>query len=144
MKWVDCKSYFDTFHIENIQQNSAMIAISMFLFTYYNFVKIFFYWQHEIKWIIQKVNKRNKRKIRRSHWKCFVKEMLLKISPNSQAKTFAGISFLIKYQAEALFIEKETTAQFFSSERCEFFANKYFVENLRTVWSSSDGYLRFM
>ena len=47
--------------------------------------------------------------------KCFLKKEFLEISRNSQENTCARVSFL------SLFIKKETLAQVFSSEFCEFF-----------------------
>ena len=56
-----------------------------------------------------------------------VKKAFLKISQNSQGKTCARVSFLIKLQASACnFIKKETLAQVFSCEFREIFKNTYF------------------
>ena len=57
--------------------------------------------------------------------------MLLEISQNSQENTCARASFLIKLQAEPCnFIKKETLAQVFSCEFCEFSKNTSFTEHL--------------
>ena len=48
--------------------------------------------------------------------RCFVRDVFLEISQNSQENTFARVSFLIKLQAEATLFKKETLAQMFSCE----------------------------
>ena len=54
-------------------------------------------------------------------------KVFLEISQNSQENTCAGVSFLIKLQAEACnFIKKETLAQVFSYEFCEISKNTFF------------------
>ena len=59
--------------------------------------------------------------------RCSVKKVYLKISQNSQKNTFAGVSFLIKFQAEACrFIKKETPALVFSCKFCKIFKNTFF------------------
>ena len=49
-----------------------------------------------------------------------VKKMFLEISKNSQENTFAKVSFLINLPKACNFIKKETLAQEFSCEFCEF------------------------
>ena len=51
------------------------------------------------------------------------KKLFLEISQNSQEKTCARVSFLMK------FIKKETLAQVFSYEFCEIFKNTFFTEH---------------
>ena len=54
--------------------------------------------------------------------------LFLKISQNSQEKTCARVSFLIRLQVEACnFIKKETLAQVFSREFCEIFKDIFFL-----------------
>ena len=48
-------------------------------------------------------------------WRCSLKNLFLKISQNSEKNTSAEFSFLIELQA--IFIQKEASAQVFS---CEF------------------------
>ena len=58
-----------------------------------------------------------------------IKKMFLEISQNSQENTCAGISLLIKLQAEHCnFIKKEILTQVFSSELWEFFKKTFFTE----------------
>ena len=58
----------------------------------------------------------------------FYKEkVFLEILQHSQEKTCARVSFLIK------FIKKETMAQMFSCEFCEFFTNTFFTEHFWTT-----------
>ena len=67
------------------------------------------------------------------------KKVFLKISQNSQENTCARVSFLIKLQASACnFITKETLAQVFSCEFCEFSKSTYFEEHLLTAASVLD------
>ena len=54
--------------------------------------------------------------------------MLLKILQNSWESTCARAFFLIKLEAEAGFIKKETLAQVFLCEFCEIFKNTFFTE----------------
>ena len=56
---------------------------------------------------------------------CFLKEVFLEISKNSQENTCAKFSFLIK------FLKNETLAQVFYSEFCEISKNTFFTEHLR-------------
>ena len=59
-------------------------------------------------------------------WRCSVKKLFLKISPNSQENTCARVSFLLKLQTEACnFIKTETLVQVFSCEFCEIFKNTF-------------------
>ena len=58
--------------------------------------------------------------------RCSVKKVFLEISQNSLENICARVSFLIKLQAEAgNFIKKETLAQVFSYEFCEFSKNTF-------------------
>ena len=58
-----------------------------------------------------------------------MKKAFLKISQNSQGKTCARVSFLIKLQASAYnFIKKETLAQVFSCEFREIFKKPILIE----------------
>ena len=66
-----------------------------------------------------------------SHRRCSVKKMFLNILQNSQEKTCARVSFLIKLQASCNFIKKETPTQVFSCEFCEISKNTFFTEHLR-------------
>ena len=60
-------------------------------------------------------------------WRCSFKKLFLKNSWNSQEYTCAGVSFLIKLQAEACnFIKKETLTRVFSCEFCEIFKDIFF------------------
>ena len=62
--------------------------------------------------------------------------MYLEISQNSQENTCAGVSFLIKLQAQASnFNKKDTLAQVFSCKFCEISKNTYFTKHLRTTAS---------
>ena len=54
--------------------------------------------------------------------RCFVKNVLLKISQNSQENTCVRVSFLIK---ACNFIQKETLAQVFSCEFCKISKNTF-------------------
>ena len=57
----------------------------------------------------------------------FCKKVFLEILQNSQANTYARVSFLMKLQADACnFIKKETLAQVFSFEFSEIFKNTFF------------------
>ena len=61
--------------------------------------------------------------------RCSTKKFFLEISQNSQENTCAGLSFLIKLQAEAEacnFIKKENLAQMFTCEICEISKNTFF------------------
>ena len=51
--------------------------------------------------------------------------MLARISQNSQESNCARVSLLIRSEA-CNFIKKETLAQLFSCEFCEFFKNTFF------------------
>ena len=64
------------------------------------------------------------------------KKVFLEISQNSQEKTCARVSFLIKLQACNL-IKKATLAQVFSCEFCEISKNTFFTEPLWTTASFS-------
>ena len=65
-------------------------------------------------------------------WRCFVKKVFLKISPNLQENTSARVSFLIKLQALACnFIKKETLKHVLPCEFREIFKNIFFLEHLR-------------
>ena len=66
---------------------------------------------------------------RNSHHRCSVKKIFLENSQNSQENTCARVSFLIKLQA-CHFIRKQTLAQVFSCEFCEFSKNTFFTEHL--------------
>ena len=58
-----------------------------------------------------------------------MKKVFLKISQNSQGKTCARVSFLIKLQASAYnFIKKETLAQVFSCEFREILKKPILIE----------------
>ena len=59
-----------------------------------------------------------------------LKEVVLKISQNSQESTCARVSFLIKLPKPCNLIKKETLAQVFSCEFCENFKNTFFTEYL--------------
>ena len=61
--------------------------------------------------------------------------MFLQISFNSQEKTCARVSFLIKLQALGSFIKKDTLPQVFSCEFCEICKNSFFTELLRVTAS---------
>ena len=61
-------------------------------------------------------------------WRCFVKNVFLKISQNSQENFYARVSFLIKLQAKACnFIKKEALVQVFSYEFWKTFKNTIFT-----------------
>ena len=64
--------------------------------------------------------------------------MFLEISQNSQEKTCATISFLIKLQAWGLQLYKETVANVFSCEFCEISRNAFFTEHVWTTASISN------
>ena len=66
---------------------------------------------------------------RNSHHRCSVKKIFLENSQNSQENTCARVSFLIKLQTFR-FIRKQTLAQVFSCEFCEFSKNTFFTEHL--------------
>ena len=70
-------------------------------------------------------------RVRSSHRSCSVKKVLLEISQNSQEKTCARVSFLIKLQASGNFIKKETLARVFSCEFCEIYQTTFLTEHLR-------------
>ena len=59
---------------------------------------------------------------RKSHRRCSVKEVFLKISQNTHENTFAWATF--KYSCRP--IKKETLTQVFSSEFCETFKGTFF------------------
>ena len=62
----------------------------------------------------------------------FCKGCVQKVSQNSQEKTCARVSFLIKLQASTCnFIKKETLVQVFSCGFCEIFKNIFFYRTLR-------------
>ena len=62
----------------------------------------------------------------------FFKIGILKISENSQEKTCARVSFLIKLQNEACnFLKKDTLAQMSSCEFWEIFKDTFFIEHLQ-------------
>ena len=65
--------------------------------------------------------------------------MFLQISQNSQEKTYARVSFLIKLQAWGLLLKK-TLAQVFSCEFCEISKNTYFIEHLWATASEQENY----
>ena len=69
---------------------------------------------------------------------CSVKKVFLEISQNSQEKTCARVSFLIKLQAACNFIKKETLAQVFSCEFCEISKNNFFYRT--PLLAASDGF----
>ena len=61
--------------------------------------------------------------------RCFVKNVFLEISPNSQENTCVTVSFLVKLQAKACnFIKKEALAQVISCEFYEISKNTFFTE----------------
>ena len=62
------------------------------------------------------------------------KKIFLETSQNSQEKTCATVSFLIKLQTSN-FVKKETPAQVFSCEFCEIYWNTFFTEHLRATVS---------
>ena len=69
-------------------------------------------------------------------WTCSVKKVFLQISENSQEKTCARVSFLIKLEAPEILLKKEALAQVFS---CEFYEISHLVvapetRPLRTEW----------
>ena len=66
-----------------------------------------------------------------------MKKVFLEISQNSQEKTCARDSFLIKLQALACgnFIQKEALAQVFYCEFCEYSKNTSFTKYLRETAS---------
>ena len=66
---------------------------------------------------------------RNSHHRCSVRKIFLENLQNSQENTCARVSFLIKLQAFR-FIRKQTLAQVFSCEFCEFSKNTFFTEHL--------------
>ena len=72
---------------------------------------------------------------RSSHLRCYVKNVFLEISQNSQENTSARDSFLIKLQARGQqlycnFIKIESLTQVFSCGFCEIFNNTLFYRNL--------------
>ena len=64
-------------------------------------------------------------KFRSSHKRCSIKKVFLKISQNPQENTCARVSFLKKLQAAPATLLKNTLAQVFSCEFCEFFKNTF-------------------
>ena len=70
---------------------------------------------------------------RNSHRRCFVKNLFLEISQNSQENICARDSFLIKLQAN--FVKKESLAQIFFCGFCEISKNTFFTEHLRATAS---------
>ena len=64
--------------------------------------------------------------------RCSIKKVLLEILQNSQKNTCARAPFLIKLQALPWnFIKKETLAQMFLCEFCEFLRRPFLTEHLR-------------
>ena len=72
--------------------------------------------------------------------KCFVKKVFLQISQNSQERTCARVSFLIKLQA-CNFIKRETLAQMFFCEFCEISKNSFFYRT--PPLAASGGFLKY-
>ena len=69
---------------------------------------------------------------------CSVEKVALEISLNSQGNTCARVSFLIKLQVSACnFVKKETLAQVFSCEFCEFLRTPFLTEHLRWLLLTS-------
>ena len=71
-----------------------------------------------------------------------VKKLLLKMLQNSKENICAGVSYLIQLQTWGS-IQKETPAQVFYCEFCEFFKNTYLVEHLRTAASRNGCAIHF-
>ena len=64
--------------------------------------------------------------------RCSIKKVFIEVSQNSQENTCAKVTFLIKLQAQIYdFIKKETLAQVFSCEFCEFLTTPFLTEHLR-------------
>ena len=100
---------------------------------YVNIVKI-----KEVEPLFHMCSERYPGRIRSSHRRCSIKKVFLKISQNSQEKTCAKVSLLIKLQASACnYIKKETPAQMFSCELCEIIKNIFFTEHLRVTASEN-------
>ena len=68
---------------------------------------------------------------RSRHQRCSMKRGVLRKFAKFTGNTFFRVSFLIKLHA-CNFIKKETLAQVFSCEFCEFSKNTFFIEDLLT------------
>ena len=60
----------------------------------------------------------------------FCKKVFLEMSQNSQEKTCARVSFLIRLQASGLFTKNKSLAQVFSCEFCDIPKNNFFYRTL--------------
>ena len=58
--------------------------------------------------------------------RCFAKKVLLKILQNSLENTCARFTLLIKFFNKIFLLKKETLAQVFSCEFCNYFKNTFF------------------
>ena len=74
-----------------------------------------------------------------SHRRCFVKKGVLKNFAKLTGKHLCQSLFLNKVAGRACnFIKKESLAQVFSCEFCEFFKNTFFTEHLRVTASETE------